>query len=54
MVEEDVQSFLCVVDLCFEGCRGFRFHALHVVVEDFVNGSGFGWDVAPVSRGWTI
>lgn len=54
MVEEDVESFLCVDDLGFKGCRGFGFHALHVVVEDFVDGSGFGWDVTPVSGGWTI
>ena len=54
MIEEDVEAFLCVVDLGFEGGRGFGFHALHVVGQDFVDGSCGGGDVCSVSGGWMV
>ena len=54
MVEEDVQAFFCVVDLRFKGGGGLGFHPLHVVGEDFVDGSCVRGDVRAVSGGWTV
>lgn len=54
MVEEDIETFLCVVDLGFEGGGGFGFHALHVVGENFVDGAGGRGDMGAVSGGWVV
>lgn len=37
MIEQDVQPFLGIVDLGFERRRCFRFHSLHVLIENFVD-----------------
>lgn len=54
VVEQDVQPPFSIIDLCLEGRRGPRLHALHVCGEDLVDRHGVGRDVGTVTRGYEM
>ena len=51
MVEENVETLLRVINLSFKGSGSSQFDALHVVVEESIDGLGGGRDVGTVSGG---
>lgn len=51
VVKEDVEPLLRVDDMGFEGGRGARFHTLHVLAKDLVDGACGRGNVAAVASG---
>lgn len=51
VIKQNVQPFLRVCDMRLEVRWRFGFHALHVSVENFVDGTRRLWNVGPITSG---